>query len=94
MEWLSAINYARIPNVLLEVRYAKPPRFSEWGSNEKVVDQGHSTHAADRTVRFAVLVDCTYILSRMPAYRLDDEWDTVHGAHNSNFHACSLILKV
>ena len=94
MEWLSAINYARIPNVLLEVRYAKPPRFSEWGSNEKVVAHGHSAHAADMSVSFAVLVDCTYILSRMPAYRLDDEWHTIHGAGHTNFHACSLMLKV
>ena len=99
-DWLAAIQSARIPLVFLEIRYAQPARFSEWVHDKSVTSRiardsqrdGVKYSKTARQVQFATLVSCEYLLQRIPAYRLDDQWETIKGSSDSVFHACSFIL--
>ena len=91
-EWLSAVNDARIPKVFLEVRWAEKPRFSSWINRRAIVKHGTAAHAPDGAVTFAVLVNCQWMLQRLPAYRLEEEWATTSGVGHSHFQACSYSL--
>ena len=94
-EWLSAVNDARIPKVFLEVRWAEKPRFSSWIRNRRIVQHGTAAHRPDGEVTLAVLVNCQWMLQRLPAYRLEEEWTTTEGhvkSHVSHFQACSYSL--
>eukprot|EP00316_Scyphosphaera_apsteinii_P010026 CAMPEP_0119319024 /NCGR_PEP_ID=MMETSP1333-20130426/48293_1 /TAXON_ID=418940 /ORGANISM="Scyphosphaera apsteinii, Strain RCC1455" /LENGTH=249 /DNA_ID=CAMNT_0007325345 /DNA_START=182 /DNA_END=931 /DNA_ORIENTATION=+ len=107
--WLSAVETARIPKVFLEVRYAHEARFSNWGNanhdkdstqaeKENIIDtkQTMNAHVDTRNydaISFAVMLNCEYILQRMPSYKLEGKWFTSKGYKRTKFQACALAQK-
>ncbi len=97
-DWLTAVNDARIPKVFLEVRWAEKPQFSSWINNSWVVKHGTAPHRPHGAVTLAVLVNCQWMLQRLTAYKLEEEWTTTEGAAQiaggarPHFQACSYSL--
>jgi hypothetical protein len=94
LAWLAAIESARIPKVLLEVRTPdgqSRPIFNAWKSSR--------TGLTTDDVSFAVAVSCAWVAKQLPSYRLEDSWPTASGSSPSSvlkawtFHACAFSLK-
>jgi len=95
LTWLAAIESARIPKVLLEVRTPdgrSRPVFNEW----------HSSKAGLTTddVSFAVAVSCSWIAKQLPSYTLEGSWPTASGRSPASkvlkawtFHACAFSIR-